>query len=274
MGIDTKMPDRRDIFFQSHRGGINERPENTMRAYLYSWSLKGAIPEVDVRTSKDERLVCIHDDCLFRTTNAGTDLAYKKIRDLSIKEIKSCDAGIVFDKKYKGEKIPELKEVLAELKKDKNREVYIDVKNADIPMLYSLINEFDAGRQIIFVHEDITQCKRLSSLYKGARCMTWLQGSETQITDRFNILAQTGFDGLTQIQLHLHALETNKIIQYNLSRDFLVSAVNETKKYDVDLMVRPFAFDTSSISYLLSLGIKWYAVDNPGLFAKTLSKVK
>lgn len=159
MGLEVKMPGKTEVFFQSHRGGINERPENTMRAYLYSWSLKGAIPEVDVRTSKDNKLVCIHDDCLHRTTDAGTDLGFKKIRYLSIKEIKSCDAGIVFDKKYKGEKIPELKEVLAELKKDKNRELYIDVKNADIHQLYSLINEFDTERQIIFVHEDITQCK-------------------------------------------------------------------------------------------------------------------
>ena len=84
------------IYFQSHRGGMNEVPENTLTALRHSWSIKGAVPEVDLRTTSDGVIVCIHDSTPERTTNASAALAKKAIKDISLETIRSWDAGSRF----------------------------------------------------------------------------------------------------------------------------------------------------------------------------------
>ena len=70
--------------------------------------------EVDVRLSKDGKLVVIHDATVDRTTNGS---GY--IKDMSLFELKKLDAGL-------GEQIPTLEEVI-ELVKDKIRLV-VEIK--------------------------------------------------------------------------------------------------------------------------------------------------
>jgi glycerophosphoryl diester phosphodiesterase len=63
--------------------------------------------ELDVRTTRDGELVVHHDQRLGRTTNGRG-----KIRDLSLEQIQSVDAGSWFDSRYAGERVPSLVEVL------------------------------------------------------------------------------------------------------------------------------------------------------------------
>lgn len=67
--------------------------------------------EVDVRTTKDGVLVCLHDNAVDRTTGGKG-----KVADLTLAEVKKLDAGAKFDAKYKGERVPTLREVLAAAK--------------------------------------------------------------------------------------------------------------------------------------------------------------
>ena len=62
------------IFFQAHRGGLDEVPENTIEGLLYAWQLPGAIPEVDVRALKSGQMICLHDETLACTTNAPVEI--------------------------------------------------------------------------------------------------------------------------------------------------------------------------------------------------------
>jgi glycerophosphoryl diester phosphodiesterase len=84
----------------AHRGASSEAPENTMAAFQLALDQGADGIELDVMLSKDRQLVVIHDDKVDRTTN-GTG----KVRDLTLAELKSLDAG-------NGEKIPTLDEVL------------------------------------------------------------------------------------------------------------------------------------------------------------------
>lgn len=90
-----------------HRGSCGDRPGNTLASYRRAIEAGAAIGETDVRTTRDGKLVCCHDADLDRTTN-GKGL----IRDKTLAEIKKLDAGSWFDAKYKGERIPTLREVL------------------------------------------------------------------------------------------------------------------------------------------------------------------
>ena len=53
----------------AHRGGSDERPENTMDAFRNAVAVGADVVEFDVRSTKDHRLVVLHDRTLDRTTN-------------------------------------------------------------------------------------------------------------------------------------------------------------------------------------------------------------
>ena len=50
-----------EVFFQAHRGGGNEMPENTLAAFKRAFEIPGAVPEVDLRTTQDGVIACMHD---------------------------------------------------------------------------------------------------------------------------------------------------------------------------------------------------------------------
>ena len=80
------------VHFQAHRGGMREAPENTLAAYRYAWAL-GGIPEVDVCTTKDGVIICLHDATLARTTNAPADVKDVPVSELTFEDVRTWDAG-------------------------------------------------------------------------------------------------------------------------------------------------------------------------------------
>ena len=94
-----------------HMGSCADRPGNTVVGVMRAAEARANAAEVDVRTTKDGVLVCLHDDTVDRTTDGKGEVA-----DLTLTEIKKLDAGVKFDAKYKGERVPTLREVLAAAK--------------------------------------------------------------------------------------------------------------------------------------------------------------
>jgi glycerophosphoryl diester phosphodiesterase len=93
------------IIWQAHRGGgLYEAPDNTMAALLYGWRL-GGVPEVDIRLTADDELICLHDDTLARTTDAPAAIANVPVRQLTLAEILKYDAGKKFAPRFAGEKV-------------------------------------------------------------------------------------------------------------------------------------------------------------------------
>ncbi len=90
----------------AHRGFSSKYPENTVIAFEKSLGIADWI-ELDVELSKDGSVIVMHDDTLDRTTN-GTGKVYEK----TLEELKKLDTGSYFDKKFIGERIPTLEEVL------------------------------------------------------------------------------------------------------------------------------------------------------------------
>ncbi len=261
------------IYFQAHRGGLFDRPENTMSAYKYSWNINGAIPEADIRTTADGIFICLHDKTLKRTVKAPVSIAFRDVKYLQSNTILNLDAGIKFHPDYKGEQIPLLTEVLEELRKDSKREIYLDIKNINSDKLKELIFFYNVEKQIIFVNGNVDRCATLLNLYKGAKTMTWLSGSRKQITDKYRKIINSDYRSLTQLQVHLHCTTENGKVTPDLGYEFLINAAKETAQNGIQLQVRPFLFDNELIRNLLSIGISWFAVDNPGEFSKTLFEI-
>ncbi len=100
----------------AHRGGAGLAPENTLVAFRNARRIGVDVLEMDVHLTKDGHLVVIHDSTVDRTTNG-----HGKVKDMTLAEIKSLDAGYRFSTdggktfpfRGKGITIPTLEEVFS-----------------------------------------------------------------------------------------------------------------------------------------------------------------
>ncbi len=93
--------------FIAHRGVSALAPENTMAAFRLVPQSGTKWFEFDVHLTSDGVPVVIHDDRLERTTDGKG-----KVADMMWADMQKLDAGSWFDKKFKGERVPHLAEVL------------------------------------------------------------------------------------------------------------------------------------------------------------------
>jgi len=91
----------------AHRGASKYAPENTMAAFRLAETMGADSIELDVRATRDGRLIALHDETVDRTTN-GTGRAV----ELTYREIRRLDAGGWFSPAFEGERIPSVEEVL------------------------------------------------------------------------------------------------------------------------------------------------------------------
>jgi len=120
----------------AHRGASGYAPEHTSAAYKLAIEQKADFIEPDLAVTKDNILICLHDDTLERTTDianvfpnrpssaregrdgqGGRDGQEGRKRwlanDFTLAEIKRLDAGSWFDPKFAGEKILSFEEMIA-----------------------------------------------------------------------------------------------------------------------------------------------------------------
>jgi len=99
----------------AHRGGALLAPENTLEAFTRAVERWGAdVLEMDVRVTRDDELVVIHDATVDRTTDGSGP-----VRSFSLVELQELDAGARFqeldgDRPFlgRGVKIPRFRTVL------------------------------------------------------------------------------------------------------------------------------------------------------------------
>ena len=115
----------------AHRGASGYAPEHTAAAYKLAIEQKADFIEPDLAVTKDNVLICLHDDTLERTTNvaqvfpdrasaatAATESTRRPgkhwlANDFTLAEIKRLDAGTWFNQKFAGEKILTFEEMIA-----------------------------------------------------------------------------------------------------------------------------------------------------------------
>lgn len=115
----------KDVITVAHRGASGYAPENTMSAYELALEMNADCIEIDLQLTHDGHLVAIHDNTLERTTT-GSGFVWDK----SLAEIKQLDAGVKFDQKFKGERIPTFNEILQRFK-DESIGILIEIKTPE-----------------------------------------------------------------------------------------------------------------------------------------------
>jgi glycerophosphoryl diester phosphodiesterase len=92
----------------AHRGASGLAPENTLAAFSLAEQLGADGIELDVHLSRDGVPVVMHDETVDRTTDYRGAIA-----DFSLSTLQTLDAGRWFDRKFAGEPVPTLAEVLS-----------------------------------------------------------------------------------------------------------------------------------------------------------------
>jgi glycerophosphoryl diester phosphodiesterase len=91
----------------AHRGAPKMAPENTLPAIRKALEIGVDMIEIDIHQTEDLHLVVIHDEKVDNTTDGQ---GY--IRDMTLEEIKTLDAGNWFDVEFAQTRIPTLEEVI------------------------------------------------------------------------------------------------------------------------------------------------------------------
>lgn len=91
----------------SHRGARFEAPENTLTGFAYALRLGVTALEFDVRLTKDDEVVVIHDATVDRTTNG-----HGAVADLTLAELQTLDARSIHTDWPEPAVIPRLADVL------------------------------------------------------------------------------------------------------------------------------------------------------------------
>ncbi len=104
--MTTPGPGGRPLLI-AHRGAPAVAPEHTIPAYEAAIAAGADALELDVHLSADDQLVVIHDGRLERTTDGRG-----AVRELTTRELKRLDAGRWFGRRFRGQRIQTLSEVL------------------------------------------------------------------------------------------------------------------------------------------------------------------
>ena len=120
----------------AHRGASGSAPEHTLAAYRLALEQHADFVEPDLAITKDNVLICMHDDTLERTTNAAEVYPQRRstiteaeargsvnedirrpgphwlVGDFTLDEIKRLDAGKWRGPAFAGEKVPTFQEMI------------------------------------------------------------------------------------------------------------------------------------------------------------------
>jgi|GEM_PF-112936 len=150
----------------AHRGASGDYPENTLLSFAKAFEAGPVCIELDVRRTRDDSLVVIHDEMVDRTTNGRG-----RVAEMTFDQISSLSAGYPdkFGGRYGNERIPTLFEVL-QLASDKAG-VYIDLKNTPEAPVLEAVKRAGMLDRAVFLSYNATKLGRLKSLDGQARTL-------------------------------------------------------------------------------------------------------
>ena len=115
---------RNAVRVAAHRGNAKYCPENTLVSFRSALQLPVDQLEIDLHMTRDKHIIMMHDHKVDRTTD-GTGL----IREKTLKEIRSLDAGAWKGDQFRGEKVPLFEEFLDLLKDHPDMTVNVELKD-------------------------------------------------------------------------------------------------------------------------------------------------
>jgi glycerophosphoryl diester phosphodiesterase len=120
--LPCRLPAARTPAVAAHRGASAEAPENTPAAFRLAWEEGADFVEADIRLTRDQRLVCVHDADTARV--AAERLV---VEEATLDELRALDVGLWKGASWRGAQAPTFEELAATVPTGKG--LLLDVKN-------------------------------------------------------------------------------------------------------------------------------------------------
>jgi glycerophosphoryl diester phosphodiesterase len=199
-----------------HRGASALAPENTLAAFSLAMEHGADGIEFDVRLSRDNVPVVIHDANLRRT-----GLINRNVSELTARELQEVDVGSWFDEHtaFAGERLPRLTEVFDLFQANKGL-LYVEMKceTKEGPQLAAaLVDQIRARRltdRVVvesFNHNAIAAVKKIDQTIRTAALFEPKLSQPTVLVRRKSLVDRALAVGANEIALH-HALAKPRVV--------------------------------------------------------------
>jgi glycerophosphoryl diester phosphodiesterase len=250
---------------QCHRGAGELYPENTLEAFEYAWGL-GTVPEADLRTTRDGVMVAFHDRNFQRVVkDPGPKLAGKSVVDFIFADLADIDVGAFRGDLFAGQRIPTMESVFEAMRGRPEREIYLDIKEVDLKALAAMVKEMGVSRQVIFTSTHYDLIREWKTMVPESQSLNWMGGTEEVLRGRLAVLREAGFEGITQLQLHIRMNpEPGGEESFHLSRRFIREVGEELRSHGILFQTLPWRLADREVFWrLLDLGVASFATDFP-----------
>lgn len=290
-GVKSTAPTSSRKILIAHRGASAYAPEHTLDSYQLALKQGADFVEQDLQVTRDGVLVCLHDLTLERTTNVkeifptrfreelvtGTPARRWYVSDFTLGEIKQLDAGLWFDAKFKGARVPTFQEAIDLVQgkaglypETKAPEVYAQ-RGFDMERLvFDVLKKNRLNKRSVLLHTPVIiqsfspeSLKKLSGTLKTKLPLVLLIGDEARA--RWLTAA-----GLAEAKQFASGIGPAKAL---LDKNLVIQA------HALGLSVTPYTFRSINTGrfknvreemsyYLYNLGVDALFTDNPDLFPR------
>lgn len=173
----------------AHRGDSDDAPENTLPAYISAVENGYKIAECDVRWTKDDIPVLLHDRTINRTARTKNGLLLVLPRycsNMNLEDIQKYDFGSWFDDSYKDTNIATFEQTL-KYAKENNLQLYIDLKktkdfdSTKAQILTQMVKDNNMEDNVSWISFSADYLKEIKNILPNAR-LGYL--SKKKITDK------------------------------------------------------------------------------------------
>lgn len=230
-----------------HRGASYLAPENTVASAKLAWELGADAVEVDIYLTADNKVMCLHDANTKRTT--GKDY---NIKETSSKILRKLDAGSFKNEKYKGEKIPFLKDVIKSIPEGKELVVELKCGSEVLPYLKRDIDRYGKKSRFVFICFDFQTITDTRKTFPANSCY-WLCSNREMFNKNLPLVPDADLQGVS-LSYSIITPEVAEMVR-NMDLELFVWTVNNTEE----------------AKRLIGLGVKGITTDRPGWLREQLA---
>ena len=273
-----------------HRGGGKfERPDNTLKTFLWCWQ-NGSALECDCRKTSDGVGVMLHDDNLVRT---GWGIPVQEARKSVSKtqkwaDIKDVDVGSYIDPQFSDHRVPTIEETFAAMKGHPNYLCFVDEKGAGPEYIAKKAVEAGVQDQVYYTgpsHENIIKWQQT---LPGGKAMIWLGAwpknhgakerarADTWFRDAMAALRAKDFKFIDVVSIHTYYDPKDPVDAFIPSTPLIKEMIAEFHSKGIKVASIPFqGGETDEVYYkLFDLGMDGFSTDYPSVMFRVIKALR
>lgn len=244
-----------------HRGASYDAPENTLASVNLAWERDADAVEIDIYLSKDGRIVAYHDKTTKRI--GGRDQA---VKDQTLAQLQTLDAGAWKNAKYKNERIPTLMPILETIPKQKRLFIEIKCGPEVLPQLkQDLETSGVTAAQAAIIGFDYDTMKQAKQLMPDREVIWVFKVKQNKVTRRWEHDAD----------YYINKAKAANLDGLDLGYNGFVTKAFVEKSQAAGLPVYIWTInDVADAKKLVEMGVTGITTDRPGLIKTALKQEK